>query len=208
MSGQWLRAGWERTSLYLPVILMGLLALGTYWLVKSAPVRLPDQTPAAARHEADYFMRQFSVKTFDAAGKLKSEVNGRNANHYPDTRTLEIEAIQMRSFDTAGRLTTASAQHALTNADASEVQLLGQARVLRQPVLGAAGSSESPLEFSGEFLHAFVSAQRLESNQPVQLRRGTDQFSADHMRFDNHSGVLELTGHVKVSLLPSKTRIP
>lgn len=203
MSGQWLRSGWERASLYLPVILMGMLALGTYWLVKSAPVLLPEQKTLPSRHEADYFMREFSIKTFDAAGQLKSEVNGRTANHYPDTRTLEIEAVEMRSFDTLGRLTTASAQHALTNADASEVQLLGQARVLRQP---AAGSIESALEFSGEFLHAFVAAQRLESNQPVQLRRGADRFSADAMRYDNGSGTLELRGNVKVSLRAAPRR--
>lgn len=29
---RWAQQGWERLSLYLPVLLMGLLALGTWWL--------------------------------------------------------------------------------------------------------------------------------------------------------------------------------
>ena len=60
---------------------MGVLALGTYWLVRSTPVfeaPAPDQPP---RHEADYFMQKFSVKTFDASGRLKSEIFGTEARH-------------------------------------------------------------------------------------------------------------------------------
>jgi hypothetical protein len=53
----------DHLSIYLPVILMGVLALGTYWLVRTTPVfRRPQQAP---RHEPDYFMRDFAVKTFD-----------------------------------------------------------------------------------------------------------------------------------------------
>ena len=38
---RWAQQGWERLSLYLPVLLMGLLALGTWWLVRNAPRRWP-----------------------------------------------------------------------------------------------------------------------------------------------------------------------
>ena len=41
-----LRLIWERASLYLPVLLMGVLALGTYLLVRNTPVFGP---PAAAK---------------------------------------------------------------------------------------------------------------------------------------------------------------
>ncbi|MES3011948.1 MAG: hypothetical protein V4738_14260, partial [Pseudomonadota bacterium] len=36
-----LSRGWERTAIYIPVLLMGLLALGTYWLVRNTPESLP-----------------------------------------------------------------------------------------------------------------------------------------------------------------------
>lgn len=198
-----MRTVWERLSLYLPMILMGVLALGTYWLVRSTPLLMPPEQEAPARHEPDYFMRKFSVKTFDGAGRLKSEVLGADARHYPDTDTLEIDLVHIRSFNEEGRLTTATAKRAVTNADASEVQLFGNARVVREPVLDKAGQPQPRMEFRGEFLHAFMDTERVKSHKPVELIRGRDQFTADTMDFDNLDRVMELKGRVKGMLVPN-----
>ena len=63
---------WDRISLYVPILLMGVLALGTYWLARNTPVFAPPDAQRAATHDPDYFMRGFSVKSFDAGGHLKS----------------------------------------------------------------------------------------------------------------------------------------
>jgi len=201
-----LRQFWERLSLYLPVILMGLLALGTYWLVRSTPLLAPDQPAVPTRHEPDYFMRKFSVKTFDAAGRLKSEVMGNNARHYPDTNTLEIDLIRIRSFNAEGRLTVATAGRALTNSDASEIELFDKAHVVRESALSPNGKAEPSMEFRGEYLHAFMTTERITSPQPVELTRGKDYFSADSMDFDKPGRVMLLTGRVKGSLVPQVPR--
>ena len=65
-------------------------------------------------------------------GRLKSEVTGADARHFPDTDTLEIDGVRIRSLMTEGRLTTVSAKRALTNSDTSEVQLFGNALVVRE----------------------------------------------------------------------------
>lgn len=72
-----LRDWFDQITLYFPVLLMGLLALATYWLVRSTPLLEQRAPSATAQHQPDYFMHQFSVKTFDPSGKLKSEVKGR-----------------------------------------------------------------------------------------------------------------------------------
>lgn len=197
-----LQVVWERASLYLPVILMGVLALGTYWLVRSTPLLLPEQEQPV-RHEPDYFMRKFLVKTFDEAGRLKNEVTGTDARHYPDTDTLEVDLVRIRSFDEEGQLTTASANRALTNSDASEVQLFGNALVVREPMLDKVGRTQPRMEFRSEFLHAFMETERVQSNKPVQLIRGRDHFIADSMDFDNRARVMQLKGRVKGTLAPS-----
>ena len=197
-----LRAAWERLSLYLPVILMGVLALGTYWLVRSTPLLLPSEPESPAQHEPDYFMRKFSVKTFDSTGRLKSEVLGTDARHYPDSDTLEIDLVRIRSFNEEGPLITASAKRALTNGDASEVQLFGDARVVREPMVNKTGQRQPRMEFRGEFLHAFMNTERVKSHKPVELIRGRDQFTADSMDFDNLERVMQLKGRVKGTLVP------
>lgn len=201
-----LRRIWERLALYLPVLLMALLALGTYWLVRSTPQLSPSQAPQPAQHEADYFMKNFTVKTFDKNGRLKSEVFGRDARHYPDTDTLEIDQVRIRSFNEAGHLTTATAARALANGDASEVQLIGNALVIREAAQDKSGQTLPRFEFRSEFLHAFIDTERLKSHKPVVLIRGRDQFTADSMDFDNLDRVMALQGRVKGTLTPEPSK--
>jgi lipopolysaccharide export system protein LptC len=197
-----LRATWSRVSLYLPVVLMGVLALGTYWLVRSTPVFTPPEPEHVFTHEPDYYMKRFSVKTFDTAGKLKSEVFGLEARHYPDTDLLEIDQARIHSFDMNGRLTTATARRAVANADGSEVELMGDAQVVREAV---GGSQPAPrLAFSGDYLKAFLNTEKLQSHKPVLLTRGKDRFSADTLAYDNASQVMELKGRVKGQLMPQE----
>lgn len=198
--------GWlDRLTLYFPVLLMGLLALATYWLVRSTP-GLEGKPPAAAvKHLPDYFMHRFSVKTFDAHGQLKSEVMGLDARHFPDTDTLEIDQVHIRSFSLEGQLTTATARQAFANSDATEVQLIGQALVERKASLDKDGKAKPALTFRGEFLHAFMDTDRITSHKPVELTRGSDRFTADSMDYDNREGIMLLSGRVRGHLASSKT---
>jgi len=201
-----LRRSWDRLSLYLPVLLMGLLALGTWWLVRNAPVPLAPEAQRPVRHDPDYFMKGFSVKTFDGTGRLHSEIQGTMARHYPDTDTLEIDQARMRSVSPDGRVTVATARRALSNADGSEVQLFGDAVVTRQPLRQPGGKTLPRLEFQGEFLHAWTNDERVRSHLPVTLTRGNDRFTADSMDYDNLDQVLQLRGRVHGLLMPAPAR--
>ena len=168
-----IRQGWDQLSIYLPVLLMGLLALGTWWLVRNAPMPQLPAIDRPVKHQPDYFMKNFSVKSFDATGRLQSEVQGTEARHYPDTDTLEIDKVRMRSIGLDGRLTVATANRALSNADGSEVQLFGNAIVTREPLPAKPGALAQPrMEFRGEFLHAFTNTERCAVGPARQRSRG------------------------------------
>jgi len=194
-----LLSAWERVSLYLPILLMGLLALLTYWLVRSAPVFEASAPEKPATHEPDYFARQFSLKSFDANGRLRSEIIGAEARHYRDTDNLEIDRVQIRSFDNKGQLTEATALRAITNSDASQVQLIGNAHVVR-----AAVADKPRLSLKSEFLHADLDTERVRTDKPVELVRGDDRFTANSMDFDNIDQVVRLDGRVRGTLAPRR----
>jgi lipopolysaccharide export system protein LptC len=201
---RWARTTWDRLAMYLPVILMGVLALGTYWLARNTPSFLGgSDAQRALTHDPDYFMRGFQIRTFDLNGRLKSEVYGTEARHYPDTDTLEIDQPRIRSYDERGAVTVATATRGLSNADGSEVQLMGNAVVVREPV---PGTPTPRMEFRSEFLHAFMNTERVMSNKPVTLIRGTDRFTADQMDYDNLDRIMELGGRVRGTLLPGKPK--
>jgi lipopolysaccharide export system protein LptC len=196
---------WDRLLLYLPMAVMGVLALGTYWLVRSTPLQEAAQVERVRGHEPDYFMHAFSIKTFDASGRIRSEVQGDVARHYPDTQWLEIDGIRIRSFDIQGRLTTATAVRGLTNEGGSEVQLIGNARVVRDADPSNAKASPR-MEYRGEFLHAFMDTEQVKSHKPVELLRGQDRFTADAMDFDNVDQVMQLRGRVHGTMVPEATK--
>jgi len=196
------RSGWERASVYLPIILMGLMALGTYWLARNTPGLGSPEAQRPVSHDPDYFMRRFSVKTFDATGRLKSQIHGTEARHYPDTDTLEIDEPRIRSFNARGEVTVATAHRALTNADGSEVQLFGDAVVTREASSDAQGHTRPRMQFRGEFLHAFLDTERVKSHKPVELTRGADRFTAESMDYDNLDQLMQLQGRVRGVLVP------
>ena len=186
-------------SAYLPLLLMGLLALGTWWLVKNTP--LPDAARGVgpARVEPDYTMTQFMVQRFTPEGPLRAQLEGDEMRHYPATDTLEVDNVRIRSIAPSGRVTLAIARRALGNGDGTEVQLLGGAHVTR---VGVAG--EDPIDFRGEFLHAFLLTERVRSHLPVTVTRGRTVVHADALEYDNLAGLLQLKGHVRASFAPPK----
>jgi len=191
----------DTVSTYLPVLLMAVLALGTWWLVKNTPVLDNERQVAPPRHEPDYTMRQFTVQRFAAAGTLKVQIEGEELRHYPDTDTLEIDNPRIRATGPDGRITLASAKHALSNGDGSEVQLSGAARVVRE-----AHDDDEALEFRGEFLHAFLATERVRSHLPVIVTQGATEIRADGMSYDNLSRIVEFKGRVRAVLSPTANR--
>jgi lipopolysaccharide export system protein LptC len=203
---KFLLTAWDRLSIYLPIALMGLMALGTYWLVQNSPNVDAPVSQRPVRHEPDYFMKNFSVTSLVESGRLKSEVFGTAARHFPDSDTLEIDRIRIRSFDEQGRLTTATADRALTNNDASVVELFGNALMVREANRDKSGNPVARIEFRGEYLHANTDTERIKSNKPVELRRGNDVFVADSMDFDNVQQVMVMQGRVRGLIMPAKTK--
>jgi lipopolysaccharide export system protein LptC len=195
-------------SAWLPVLCMGFFALGTFWLVRSAPVVLVAPPAAPPGHDPDYFMRQFAVRQFDAQGRMTSELFGTEGQHHPDIDKLVVQAPRWRAYDAQGRLITGHSERAVSNRDGSEVELFGDARVVRAPLPPAtpAGKApaDSPLIFSGQYLRAWTRDHRVSSDQPVQLARGSDVFTGDRLDYDDRTGIANLQGRVHGVIQPRR----
>ena len=189
----------DAMSTYLPLLLMVLLALGTWWLVRNTPAGQEAPVARPVRTDPDYTMRGFSLSRFGADGRFAVRIEGDVMRHFPDTDRFEVEGVRIDAVAPDGRTTRASARRALANGDASEVQLLGAARVVAE--LGPGDR----VEIEGEFLHAFVRFERLRSHLPVKVRRGEATTDAGGFDYDHLERRLKLDGPVRSSLLPSST---
>jgi lipopolysaccharide export system protein LptC len=189
----------DLASAYLPLIFMALLAAATWWLVRNAPEVEEGQRAVPVRHEADYVMTRFVIQRFGADGALRTQIEGAELRHYPDDDTLEIDDARIRAFGAKGEVTQATARRALSNGDGSEVQLLGDAHVVRP-----ATAKEEAVEFRGEFLHAFRNIELLRSNQPVVVTQGASIVRAQGMEYDNLARVVTLVGPSSATFLSPK----
>ena len=198
------RIGRDQLSTWLPALMMMLFALGTWWLVRSAPKFPTDGAATTVSKEPDYFMNQFRVRDFDATGRLTSDLIGVEGHHFPATDTLEVKDPHMRSVDGDGRVTVATALRGVSNGDGSEIQLFGNAVIVREAAKRPDGTAVPRMEFRGEYLHAFVNEDRVSSDKPVELLRGADRFVGDQFDYDNRTGVAVLKGRVRGVLQPAK----
>jgi lipopolysaccharide export system protein LptC len=186
----------EALSAYLPLLLMLLLALATWWLVKNTPVAVPPAPERAVRSEPDYTMRQFALERFDPQGRMQLRIEGAAMHHYPDTDRVEIEGVSIRAVAPDGRVTLAHAARAIGNGDGSEVQLLGGAEVTSTIAGG------QPLAMKSEFLHAFLVTERVRTRLPVTVSVGASELAAGGLDYDHGARRLDLRGPVKAVLAP------
>jgi lipopolysaccharide export system protein LptC len=151
-------------------------------------------------HEVDFYMRGAVVKAYDGQGRLLNQLTGREMRHYADNATIEVDQPRWQGVTPQGRVTRAWAERGLSQDDGSQVQLLGQAVVVREPLSNGQGRLLPRLEFRGEFLHIFADDERMRSHLPVEFTSGGHRFSADSFNYEHQAQVVELAGRVKARI--------
>ena len=185
---------------YAPVLLMALLALGTGWLVKNSPVARSSLKPQLSSQEADYVMSRFSVQHFGPQGMLQAQIEGDTLMHFPASETLEVAQVRLLARNPQGLITQGTAKKAWANDAGSEIKLMGDARLTRQSPI----SQAPPLEFSGEFLYAYLQEERVVSHLPVKARQGSSQIQSAAMYYDHRKQELLLQGGVRAVYAPPR----
>ncbi|MBQ0934185.1 LPS export ABC transporter periplasmic protein LptC [Ideonella paludis] len=182
---------------YLPLLMMALLALGTWWLVKNAPKPVGPAAEKAVRHEPDYTMATFSIERFDAQGRPIARLMGEQLRHYPDTDEIEIDIVQLIATGEDGRVTHATARRAVALGDGTQVRLEGGAKVV------STGAEGDVVQIEGDRLIAYLKERRMVADKPVRVRQGQSEFQADALDFDQTQGQLLLQGRVQARLQPN-----
>src|SRR5690349_3823115 len=106
---------------YLPLLLMALLALATWWLVKNTPNAPATDVARPVSHVPDYTMHGFTTQRFSPDGQLRVQIEGTQMRHYPDTDTFEIDEVRIHALGEDGSVTNASARRALSDGKGTHV---------------------------------------------------------------------------------------
>lgn len=197
-TSQRLRALWLRLGAWMPMVLLALVAAFSWWVA---------QVVMQAEHDArqelrgptlpDYVLHTFTTERYDAQGRLTMSIAGNRMVHDPKDNVFTIADPQLRATAADGSVTTATAQKGRSNADASNVQLIGDAVVRR-----AATASQPALTVRSTFLNVFPNTQVVQSDQPTVIDRGGSRFSGDSLNFNGIDGTVDMGGKVRGTLAP------
>jgi lipopolysaccharide export system protein LptC len=193
----------DRLSIYLPLIVMALLASGSWWLVRSVPALLTPEVNKPVRQDPDYRLIDFSVKSFNASGRLTREIMGDKAQHYPATEALHIDQIRIHAESDSGGRMNARAEQGIATDDGTQVTLIGNAYAIKHRQ-----ANRPQIELQGERLVALPDEDRVVSSDPVQITRDRDVFTADTMSFNSSTGEHVLQGRVRGTLAPQVRKTP
>lgn len=192
-----LRDALDRLTLYLPLLVMVVLAMGSWWLVRAMPETWGNGSENIRRKAPDYHLENFSTKVFDARGRLIRQVGGEKARHYPDTDELHIDAVRFLAVDASGVEVHGTARQGIASGDGERVTLMGQVHVV-SPAHGLTPK----MEFRGERLVVWTKTEKMRSTEPVEIWRGPDRFHAQDLDFDMKTGQYQLSGRVRGVLQP------
>ena len=190
---RWARL-WRSVSTLLPLLLMLLLAGFSWWVAQQALRALRGSEPAAPPQQPDYFLRDFRTRSFDSNGLPGALLSGAAMRHIPGDQTVRIEQPVLHAVEAGGVVLDAHERIGISNADASNIQLLGDAVVKRT----VPGSPE--LSVRSDFLNIFPNAQRVLSNRPTVVQRGAMRLAGDTLDFDGVAGTLSVHGAVRASM--------
>jgi len=199
---RWAGLWWRQASMYLPVALMGMLSLVSFWVVSQTPRPEEPRPPREVSQEPDYFMRDFAVRTFAPDGTLRSEIMGEELRRYPADQAVVVDQARLRAINEQGRVTTAQARELFTNEQQSFYTLTGDVIVIRESIVLPNGQRLPRLEFRGESLTYLVAEDTMQSDQPVLLLRDNDRMQADSLIYRDDRQEAVLRGRVRATLNP------
>ena len=183
------------TTDFLPLVLLALLVLGTTWLVRSMPADDSGRaTPPSDK--PDYYLNDFQIRSYDAAGVLRAEIAGDHGDHIPQGDLLRANGIRSYHLSDDGQVTRASANAGVADRQAETVELQGQVRVTRGP---ANAGNQPPLQFESDTLHILEGGRQLQTDQPVTLTRGPNVVQGSGMNYQHDQQNVNIQGRVQAT---------
>ena len=157
--------------LLLFIVILGLLASGTWWLAKRI-TSSESITPPAPSHEPDYYFTDATVTTLNKQGRRAAIMTAPRIVHHPDDDSSEVFQPRIEYFEAGDPPWHGRADHGLMPSGGQIIKLDGNVTMNRPEHDGAA-----PL-----IIHTDKMTVNLDTNigstaDPVQITQGASRMT-------------------------------
>ena len=185
----------------LPLILFTLLAALTFWLDQST--RIGEQhNDGKDRHDPDFIVDKFTVRRYDASGRLQHVLTANKMFHYTDDDSTEVSQPELRYFSN-GRTTELTAPRAWLAPEGKELRLGDAVRVVRE-----GNAAEPATLLTTEEMVVFPDEEIARSHTPVTIVQGASVVNGTGLEADNKQQLYKLSGRVHAVMYKQKDSAP
>ncbi|WP_353202333.1 LPS export ABC transporter periplasmic protein LptC [Polynucleobacter sp.] len=201
LNSQKIKVGVFRALLGLmPLLLMGLLTLLTFYLVeKNTPQEKKTTLERVRLHEPDYTIVDGTLTALNELGTTKYRVTGKKLIHYDDDASMDVLTPRMRLFQLNKAPVTVKADTGHIDGDVTIMDLYDNAQIYRpaQAATETQAASARMLAASSYF-KVFINDDIIETDKPMILEQGMSTMNSTvGGTFNNVDQSMRLLGRVK-----------
>jgi len=178
-----------RGSLWLPLVILLLLAGLSFWIEQS--VQLPANGEQPAQTDPEGIMENFDALRTDPAGNPQYRLSAKRLKHYSGSKLTEMELPHFVQLNDQAGEVSATARQASISSDGNEVDLRGEVNMVR-----AARAEQSAMTLSTAQLLIYPDRNLLRAPGAVHVHDNTLDLRAGAMEYDANQRVIKLTGRV------------
>jgi lipopolysaccharide export system protein LptC len=195
------RSAFDRLIAWSPVLVLGSLAVLTYWL-NAQVERAGPPFDGSGRHDPDIFIENLRAQSLDADGNIRQALTAGVARHYPDDDTTDFDAPLITFSDPGQPKLSITADRATVTGNREHAYFSGNVRGVREPT--AEDAHDGPVTLTSEYLHVIPKEDRVLTDKPVTIEDPRGIIRATGMEFDNRSKKVKFGSHVSGKLQPQK----
>jgi lipopolysaccharide export system protein LptC len=177
----------------LPIALMLLLALLTFWINQNVQEQALKMN-ILNRQAPDYMLYNFVSTRTDASGNTKYVLAAAKMRHFPANDYTELQRPRFTQFGLNKPYTQIYGQQGRVSANGKLVEFSNQVKVIRQ-----ASATKPETQMQTERLWLEPDTEVAHTDQPVVIRqKPATVITGTGMRFDNRADTMQLFNRVHV----------
>lgn len=187
----------ERFQFWLPLAVLGFLAVLTFWLEQS--IQESGTRNGVNQKEPDSIVENFLAISTDQTGTPRYRLAAAKLKHFSVNKVTLLDApalTQMHAKQGEFRIT---ANKATVSAEGEKVEFLGEVNLSRQPVGGRGG-----MTLKTASLDVLPDKGLVSTRAAVIIEQPGLKVTANGLNLSAHSRVLKLTGRVKAQYQSSR----
>jgi lipopolysaccharide export system protein LptC len=191
---------YDQMAALISLVLLGVLAMMTYYLAEFAGRDDNTQRQRKLTHEQDYFVEHFALTRLNSLGQPAFTLTAERLKHFPDDDSTEYSLPKLVSLDPSKPKITLVADRGHSTSEGVETHLHDNVVMTR-----AGNESTEALRISTEYILLLSDDDIARTDRFVTILNGSSVLTGVGMEFNNASRQLEIRSQVRGTwVLPQK----